>query len=213
MKSGALFLNEKSICNLLDNVELENLLNNLDNDKNYDDIIINNIELVISIVKNRFKTVDYDKKELVSVGVVGLINAVNNYEKDKGDFKNYLTVCISDEILMFLRKINKYNNIYGGRYESCCNNFYSDDVYDEYMYKEKCNYIYNLIDELSDKKKQIIIMYFGFYGSKVYTQKDIAEVLGVSQSYVSKAINEIIIKFKYKIRCSKLFEKNKIYLK
>lgn len=213
MKSGALFLNEKSLCDRLDEKKIEELLDNLDKDRNYDDIIVNNIELVISIVKNRFKNVDYDKKELVSVGIVGLINAVNNYEKDKGDFKNYLTVFISDEILMFLRRINKYNNIYGGRYESYCNNFYSDDVYDEYMYKEKCKYIYNLIDELSDKKKQIIIMYFGFYGSKVYTQKDIAEILGVSQSYVSRVISEVIIKFKYKIRCSKLFEKNKIYLK
>ena len=213
MKSGALFLNEKSICNLLDNVKLENLLNNLDNDKNYDEVIVNNIELVISIVKNRFKTVDYDKKELVSVGVVGLINAVNNYEKDKGDFKNYLTVCISNEILLFLRKNNKYNNIYGGRYESYCNKLYSDDVLDECLSNEKCDYIYNLINELTDRKKQIIIMYFGFYGSKICSQKEIAEVLGVSQSYVSKAINEIIIKFKYKIRCSELFEKNKIYLK
>ena len=134
-------------------------------------------------------------------------------KKDKGDFKNYLTVCISNEILMFLKRINKCNNIYGGRYESCCNNFYSDDVYDEYMYKEKCNYIYSLIDELSDKKKQIIIMNFGFYGSKVYTQKDIAVFLNVSQSYVSRVVSDVIIKFKYKIRCSKLFEKNKIYLK
>ena len=69
-----------------------------------------NVRLVLSEVTRRFKLVEYDKKELVAIGNVGLVNAIKTFDKSKNiEFSTYAVRCIDNQILMFLRKIKKHN--------------------------------------------------------------------------------------------------------
>lgn len=213
MKQGNLFINDNSLSYIYSNEEIVEMLYGSDMDNDYESVIINHIKLVISIVNNRFKTVNYDKRDLVSVGIMGLINAVYEFDKDKGVFKNYAEVCIANEILKFLKTVIKDERHYQCRYDKLENQLYFDDILDDYLYKEKCNYIYSLISELSGKKKDIIIMYFGFFGNRRYTQAEIASIFNVSQSYISKVIIQVINEFRCKLSDSELFEEDKIYRK
>ena len=71
-----------------------------------------NVRLVLSEVTRRFKLVEYDKKELVAIGNVGLVNAIKTFDKSKNiEFSTYAVRCIDNQILMFLRKIKKHNNV------------------------------------------------------------------------------------------------------
>lgn len=194
---------------IFDNELIDKIYNN--NLSSNDVRIISYIGLVISIVDNRFKTVNYDKKDLVSVGILGLINAVNNFDKNIGFFINYAEVCISNEILKFLRNINKDNYYIKCKYSDLDNILYSEDVLDSYLIKEKNNYLYNLINDLTGKKKDIIIMYFGFFGNRRYTQEEISKVLDVSQSYISRVICQVINEFRLELSTCDLFDEDKIY--
>ena len=210
MKQSNYFMNDNEILNFIVNDEITVKIYN--NDLSiYHKEIMEYIGLVISIVNNRFKTVNYDKKDLVSVGILGLINAVNNFDKNKGLFKNYVEVCIANEILKFLRTINMDNYYIECKYSDLDNILYSEDVLDSYLIKEKNNYLYNLINDLTGKKKDIIIMYFGFFGIRRYTQEEIAKIFNVSQGYISKVITQVTNEFRLELSTCDLFDEDKIY--
>lgn len=180
-------------------------------------LLEHNIRLVIYIVMNNFKDLNYDKEELVSIGNNGLLKAINTFDNTKKTkFASYATVCIINEIRMFIRKLNKDTVL-----DSIDRRIDEDEkislgdtlpsktnIEDDYLKDELINEINKLIEGLPLREKNIMKMFFGFNNGKRYTQKEIAEELKLSQSYISR-----IIKKQVKIIGVKLSYKGLIELK
>ena len=168
-----------------------------------DELIVHNIKLVLHEVLVKFNGFDYDKKDLISSGNIGLIRAVDTYDMSKGvEFSTYAVRCIDNEILYFMRSQRKHEGIDSinrvffvsedGTYEFAIVDTISDDVdlvYD-YEVSEEHKIVKQLVDNLPESCKMPILLYFGFFNNQVYSQKEIAEVLQLSQSHVSKLINK-----------------------
>lgn len=138
---------------------------------------------------------DFDQKEeLFQVGLIGLIKAVDTFDIDKGfSFSTYAKKCIMNEISMYFRKNNKDEN-----HLNDLNDFSDIDLEENYIEQEEKIIILKMIKDLPEREREIILMYFGFYG-KLYTQLEIANKFGIDQSYVSRIIKRIIIKFRKEI--------------
>ena len=170
------------------------------------EIIINhNIKLVLYRVTKRFINFPYDKKELIQIGLVGLIKAVDTFDISKSiQFSSYASKCIDNEILMFVRKGNKYINdesldrtietgIEGNSVKI------GDNIKDEtcnieinYEEKEEQLIIDKIIMSLPERDKEIIMLHFGFIDNKIFTQKEIATKLNISQPQVSRLLSKIL---------------------
>ena len=176
-----------------------------------DIIIKSNIRLVILIAK-KYNIEGCDLEDLVSLGTIGLIKAVDTFDIEKQiRFSTYAACCINNEILMSIRKINT-NNIQKVNIEdtlSCDfegnelkyldiledkNSDFVTKIIDNYLSKE----LLDVIDSLSEKEKELVMLYFGFDGNR-YKQKEIAHMLGISQSYISRMISNILKKIKIRI--------------
>ena len=138
---------------------------------------------------------DFDQKEeLFQVGLIGLIKAVDTFDIDKGfSFSTYAKKCIMNEISMYFRKNNKDEN-----HLNDLNDFSDIDLEENYIEQEEKIIILKMIKDLPEREREIILMYFGFYG-KLYTQLEIANKFGIGQSYVSRLIKSIIVKFRKEI--------------
>lgn len=169
-------------------------------------LVEHNIRLVLYEVTGKFKNVFYDKKDLVSIGIIGLMKAINTFDTTKKvEFATYAVRCIDNEILMFLRKIKKHQNV-----ESLDNSVYqgsdgrdikledmlSDDtnIEEDYTDNETYQIIRMIVDKLPEREQLIIKLHFGFIDDKTYTQKEIADKLQISQSYVSRLVTKIVNK-------------------
>lgn len=173
-----------------------------------DKIIIQNIKLVIYEINKKFNNVEYDKEDLISIGIIGLIKAINTFNIEKGyKFSTYATKCIDNEILIVLKRNKKNKNtqsiestisIDNNGNKLTLENIISDDIdiINKYEDKEEKEIINKIIETLPEKDKEIIILAFGFYDNKKYTQKEIATKLNVSQSSTCRLINKIILKIK-----------------
>lgn len=176
-----------------------------------DIIIKSNIRLVILVAK-KYNIEGCDLEDLVSLGTIGLIKAVDTFDIEKQiKFSTYAACCINNEILMSIRK-NNTNNIQKVNIEdtlSCDfegnelkyldiledkNSDFVTKIIDNYLSKE----LLNIIDSLSEKEKELVMLYFGFDGNR-YKQKEIAHMLGISQSYISRMISNILKKIKIRI--------------
>lgn len=176
-----------------------------------DIIIKSNIRLVILIAK-KYNIEGCDLEDLVSLGTIGLIKAVDTFDIEKQiRFSTYAACCINNEILMSIRK-NNTNNIQKVNIEdtlSCDfegnelkyldiledkNSDFVTKIIDNYLSKE----LLDVIDSLSEKEKELVMLYFGFDGNR-YKQKEIAHMLGISQSYISRMISNILKKIKIRI--------------
>lgn len=193
-------LNKNETIKLLEQVQL--------GDKNAKDkLIVHNLRLVFSRVIKRFETVNSDKKDLVSIGIIGLIKAIDSYDLSKQTtLASFATTCIDNEILMHLRRIKKYQNVDSldkstlkdkeGNEKKIEDELHSDiQIEDDYIAKETYQIIRNTINELPEKEKEMILMYFGFNGN-VSNQYEIATAFNLSQSYVSRRIKIILKKLK-----------------
>ena len=169
-------------------------------------IIEHNIRLVLYQVNNKFKSVEYDKKDLVSIGNIGLIKAVTTFDKSKNvEFATYATRCIDNEILMFLRKLKKDQKVDSldktithdkeGK-ELKIEDTISDenDIVEDYEKNITYKIIREIVKELPSRDREIIMLHFGFYNNKIHTQKEIADMMSISQSYVSRLITKIVKK-------------------
>lgn len=170
-------------------------------------LIISNMRLVLCEVRGKFSNIDYDKNDLVSIGTIGLIKAIDSYNINKSyEFSTYAVRCIDNEILMLVRKLKRSNNDSINRVilsskEDCCYKIEdiiaSDFDMNEYVDSlEKYQYIDYLIDNLKDRDREIIKLYFGFYNNKLYNQKEIAEIYNIDQSTISKIISRVLKKLK-----------------
>ena len=170
-------------------------------------LIEHNLRLVMYIAR-RFESTKIDLSDLVSVGSIGLIKAVDSYKLDKNiKLATYASRCIENEILMYLRKANKSINDL-----SLDDALVSDDegnnltlgelipdthqVYDEVELKDQKEYLIRAISRLNDREKKIMCMRYGLAGYDEQTQKEVADTMNISQSYISRLEKKILNKLK-----------------
>lgn len=197
---------------LSEEVEKEYVLKWLDGDvsaRNY--LIEHNMRLVVFIAK-RFESPKVLLEDLISIGSMGLIKGVETFKPDKNiKLGTYASRCIENEILMFLRKISKQKaevsldeplNIDGDGNELLLSDVIATPeahALDEVLKDEKEKVMYQAVERLKPREKEIIIMRFGLYDSPSFTQKEVADKLGISQSYISRLEKRIITKLKSEI--------------
>ncbi len=176
-------------------------------------LIERNLRLVAHVAK-KYNSANADQEDLISIGTIGLIKGINSFNISKGArLSTYISRCIENEILMYLRSTKKlgaevYLEDTIGKdkddntvtlKEVLENN--EKNIEDEVDLKLKVKKLYNKIKEvLKDREKTIIELRFGLNGDKPKTQKQIAKMMGISRSYVSrietKAIGKLAQEFK-----------------
>lgn len=185
----------------------------MDNDMAARNVLIeHNLRLVVFLAKKYDNTMD-TLEDLVSIGTIGLIKAVNTYRLDKNiKLATYASRCIDNEILMHLRKNKKKKTEVSFEdslsFDSDGNELHLEDVlgtesdivtkglddeFDKSVVEEE-------ISKLSNRDKQIIELRYGLNGSKEMTQKEVANLLGISQSYISRIEKKVIKKIKAVIK-------------
>ena len=169
-------------------------------------LIEHNLRLVVFLAK-KYDNANETLEDLVSIGSIGLIKGIKTYKPDKNiKLATYASRCIENEILMFLRK-NKRRNAEISfedsiNFDGEGNELHLEDVFGTdpelipKAYEDKIDKIILLkeIDKLSDRDKEIIKMRYGLMGSEEYTQKEVADMLGISQSYISRIEKKTIKK-------------------
>ena len=170
-------------------------------------LIEHNLRLVMYIAK-RFESQKLELTDLVSVGSIGLIKAVDSYKSDKNiKLATYASRCIENEILMYLRKANKSINDL-----SLDDSLSNDDegnnltlgeiipdekqVYDEIELKDQKSFLLESITKLNGREKKIMCMRYGLEGYDELTQKEVADSMNISQSYISRLEKKILSKLK-----------------
>ena len=174
-------------------------------------LIEHNLRLVVFLAK-RYENTGYDIEDLVSIGSIGLIKGVNTYKLDKNiKLATYVSRCISNEILMFLRK-NKRRKVEVSLEETLNldaegNSLALEDVIgtdidlvsDTYIKRIDQKDLESELNKLNDREKLIMTLRYGLNNSDEYTQKEVASMLGISQSYISRIEKKVISKIKNKI--------------
>ena len=171
-------------------------------------LIEHNLRLVVFLAKKYDNTM-YDLEDLVSIGTIGLIKGVKTYKLDKNiKLATYASRCIDNEILMYLRKNKKRKTEISFEdsinLDSEGNELHLEDVFgteDNIVEKEyesivdkEC--LINEIENLSKRDKEILILRYGLNNKKEYTQKEVADMLGISQSYISRIEKKAIKRLK-----------------
>ena len=185
-----------------------------DGDEDARNILIErNLRLVAHVVK-KYSNTKIEQDDLISIGTIGLIKGINSFNVDKGSkLSTYVSRCIDNEILMYLRSTKKLNaevylNDPIGKdkddnvvtlQEILENN--ERNIEDEVDLKIKIKKLYKKIgDILKDRERTIIELRFGLYGHKPKTQHEIAEMMGISRSYVSRIETKAIGKLNKEFR-------------
>ncbi len=171
-------------------------------------LIEHNMRLVVFIAK-RFESPKVLLEDLISIGSMGLIKGVETFKLDKNiKLATYASRCIENEILMFLRKISKQKsevsldealNVDGDGNELLLADVIPTSqtlAIDEAISSEKERMMYEAIEKLSPREKEIITLRFGLFKTEELTQKEVADKLGISQSYISRLEKKIIDKLK-----------------
>ena len=192
-------------------IYLEKMKNNDEEARNI--LIERNLRLVAHVVK-KYSNTKVDPDDLISIGTIGLIKGINSFNVDKGSkLSTYVSRCIDNEILMHLRSTKKLNaEVYlnepigkdkDDNVVTLQEVLENDDrnIEDEVDLKMKIKKLYKKIGEvLKDREKTIIELRFGLSGHKPKTQHEIADMMGISRSYVSrietKAIGKLSNEFK-----------------
>ena len=181
-------------------------------------IIKHNIRLVINQVKKNFPNTPYERKELVSIGLIGLIKGVDTFDIEKKfAFSSYAIRCIDNEILMFLRKEKKYEkdeSIYqtigvdkNGKELTLEDTLKDDkDFVEEHTHNEMLLSIRQIVYLLEGRDKEIIMLRYGFIDDKVYTQQEVANKLGISSSYISRLENKILKRISTELEDNEIIE-------
>lgn len=171
-------------------------------------LIEHNLRLVVFIAK-KYESTGYDIEDLVSIGSIGLIKGINTYKIDKNiKLATYASRCIANEILMYVRKNkNRKGEISfedALNFDAEGNELHLEDIlgtddnvvpneiinkFDKFKLKEEIN-------NLDERDKEIMIMRYGLFNTKEYTQKEVADLLGISQSYISRIEKKVINKLK-----------------
>lgn len=177
-------------------------------------LIEHNLRLVAYIAK-KFEGCKIDMEDLISIGAVGLIKAVRTFKLDKNiRLATYASRCIENEILMQLRKTTKIKNdisldkplsednegnelVLGDIIPS------NDDIVEETVDKPSDNdLLHKFINNLNAREREIMILRYGLFGQEELTQREVAEKLGISQSYISRLEKRILGEMKLELQKS-----------
>ena len=171
-------------------------------------LIEHNLRLVVYIAK-KFENTGIGIEDLISIGTIGLIKATNTFCADKNiKLATYASRCIENEILMFIRKTSTQRQEFSideplsmdwdGNELLLSDVIGSDEdeVYRDIETSEEKRIIYSAIERLGEREKEIIMLRFGLCGGKEKTQKEVADMLGISQSYISRLEKKIIADLK-----------------
>ena len=171
-------------------------------------LIEHNLRLVVYIAR-KFDNTGVDVEDLISIGTVGLIKAVNSFDTDKNiKLATYASRCIENEILMYLRRIVRLRaevsldeplNVDGEGNELVMADILGtepDTVGKELETQAEHKLLSEALDRLPSRERVIMQMRFGLGGSSEKTQKEVADILGISQSYISRLEKKIIIRHK-----------------
>ena len=174
-------------------------------------LIKHNLRLVVYIAK-KFENTNIGLEDLTSIGTIGLIKAVNTYRSDKNiKLATYASRCIENEILMYIRKsANRHieismdeplNTDWDGNELLLSDVLGTDDdvVYKNIEASEDSKIIAEAISKLSKREQIIIKLRFGLEGGEEMTQKEVADKLGISQSYISRLEKKIMKRLKKEI--------------
>ena len=162
-------------------------------------LITHNMRLVIYEVCTKFKNVKYNKKDLISIGSIGLIKAIDTFDMSKNTkFATYASKCINNEILMFLEKLKKDRNVKSldekpneeADFTLISIGDKAVNLEQNYEQKEQAKSLLLLIDLLPKRQTTIIKMYFGLPEGKTFTQQEIASILNIGQPWVSNIITK-----------------------
>jgi RNA polymerase sporulation-specific sigma factor len=171
-------------------------------------LIVHNLRLVVYIAK-KFESTGIGIEDLVSIGTIGLIKAVNTFCPNKNiKLATYASRCIENEILMFLRKSSQYKNeisideplnIDWDGNELLLSDILGTDediVHIGIESEAEKNILIQTINKLPPRERNIMEMRFGIITGKEKTQKEVADIIGISQSYISRLEKRIIKKLK-----------------
>ncbi|MBO4823745.1 MAG: sigma-70 family RNA polymerase sigma factor [Clostridia bacterium] len=190
--------------------EEELLLQELDQGKpeTRQKLISHNLRLVVYIAK-KFENTGIDIEDLISIGSIGLIKAVNSFKYDKNiKLATYSSRCIENEILMYLRKVQKTRSDVSMDEAINADSDGSEirlgdvicttetNVDDELDMKVEKNLLWLAVDKLSIREQEIMQLRFGLGGGKERTQKEVANMLEISQSYISRLEKKILGRLK-----------------
>jgi RNA polymerase sporulation-specific sigma factor len=170
-------------------------------------LVNHNMRLVAHIIKKYYSNYS-DQEDIISIGTIGLIKAINTFDYKKGTrLATYASRCIENEIFMHFRTRKKNaqeismdepidTDGEGNPLTFSDIIFSTESVFDDVELKIQSEKLYKYIDSMEDKrKKQILIMRYGLYDTEAYTQREIAQKLNISRSYVSrietKALEEL----------------------
>lgn len=162
-------------------------------------LVEHNLRLVAHIVK-KYNNLERDMDDLISIGTIGLIKAVNTYDESKGNrLVTYASRCIENELLMLLRKEKKcarevslYEPIgvdKEGNEISLLDIIHCEDdnILNLLVYSSNVKRLYEELTALPDlRERQVLILRYGLYGGEELPQREVAKLLGISRSYVSR---------------------------
>lgn len=171
-------------------------------------LIEHNLRLVVFLAK-KYENTNVDLEDLVSIGTIGLIKGINTYKMGKNiKLATYASRCIDNEILMFLRKNKKRKSEISFEdslsYDAEGNELHLEDVLgtDKDIVPKKLEdkiekkLLVQELDKLSERDRKIMVLRYGLFGYEEVTQKDVADMLGISQSYISRIEKKVIKKLK-----------------
>ncbi|MBP3696114.1 MAG: RNA polymerase sporulation sigma factor SigE [Clostridia bacterium] len=176
-----------------------------------EELIVHNLRLVVYIAR-KFENTGISVEDLISIGTLGLIKAVNTFRISKNiKLATYASRCVENEILMYLRKTNPMKaevsyfeplNVDWDGNELLLSDILGsepDEIYKDIEAEDERSRLYKAVAALNKRERQIMTMRFGIGGSREYTQKEVADTLGISQSYISRLEKRIIEKIKKEI--------------
>ena len=180
-------------------------------------LIEHNMSLVAHVVK-KYQCQEYDTEDLLSVGTIGLIKAVNTFDTDKGSrLATYAARCVENEILMLLRagkkrarEVSLFEPIGTDKDGEAVNlvdviEMENPRTIDQLILDQDIRELYEAFDTcLTESEKQVITMRYGLFREKEHTQREVAGVLGISRSYVSRIEKKAIGKMR------DVFEKHQV---
>ena len=191
------------------NEETEYILRNMDGDiEAKNKLIEHNLRLVVFLSK-KYENTGVDLEDLVSIGTIGLIKGISTYKLDKNiKLATYASRCIDNEILMFLRKNKRRKTEISFEdslsYDGEGNELHLEDILGTdpdvvtkgIEEETEKSLLHNEITKLNKRDKLIMTLRYGLFNNEEMTQKEVAEYLGISQSYISRIEKKIIRKIK-----------------
>lgn len=178
-----------------------------------DKLIEHNLRLVVFLAK-KYENTRVDLEDLVSIGTIGLIKGIKTFSSDKNiKLATYASRCIDNEILMYLRKNKKVRTEVSFdeslSFDPEGNELRLEDILGtepdvvtkNLEHETEKNLMMEEINKLNDRDKEIIVLRYGLMGKKEMTQKEVADMLGISQSYISRIEKKVIGRLRNLVKC------------